>query len=62
MKIGICTGAKQIAQLKTGMADYAELNLSHVYEMTDGELKDTAMVLAACGVPAEAANGFSLRR
>lgn len=58
MKIGICAGAKQIAQLKKGMADYAELNLSQVYEMTNGEIKETANVLAACGVPAEAANGF----
>ena len=34
MKIGICAGAKQIAQLKKGMADYAELNLSQAVSYT----------------------------
>ena len=58
MKIGICAAANQIALLKTGIADYAELNLSQVYEMTDGEIKETWNVLADSGVPAEAANGF----
>ena len=58
MKIGICAGAKQIIQLKKGTADYAELNLSQVYAMSDGEIKETLDMLESAGVPAEASNCF----
>ena len=58
MKIGICATAQQIIQLKEGTADYAELNLSQLYSMTDQQRQETQCMLSAAGINAEASNCF----
>lgn len=58
MKIGICCGAKQISSLKTGTADYAELNLGQIYHMSGDEIKETKRILDGAGLTAETSNCF----
>ena len=58
MKFGICTSPQSIARLAPGTADYVEMNLSQIAEMSAGQLADTAAQLRAAGVPAESTNGF----
>ena len=58
MKIGICGSAQDISLLKEGTADYAELNLTSLAQMSAEEFKDTKALLAAKSISAEATNCF----
>lgn len=58
MKIGICTDAAHIAQLQEGAADYVELNLTSIKNMSEAEFQEMEKILADKGVKAEATNCF----
>ena len=58
MKIGICTDAAHIAQLKEGAADYIELNLTTLKNMSESEFREMELILDSKGIKAEATNCF----
>ena len=58
MKIGICTDAEHIAQLKEGAADYIELNLTNLKNMSESEFREMELILDSKGIKAEATNCF----
>lgn len=58
MKIGICTDAAHIAQLAEGAADYVELNLTSIKNMSEIEFRDMELILESKGIKAEATNCF----
>lgn len=58
MKIGICTDAAHIAQLSEGAADYIELNLTSIKNMSEAEFQEMEKILADKGVRAETTNCF----
>ena len=58
MRIGICTDAKHIALLEEGAADYIELNLTSIKNMSEVEFLEMENILDAKGIKAEATNCF----
>ncbi|MBR6719572.1 MAG: sugar phosphate isomerase/epimerase [Clostridia bacterium] len=58
MKIGICTDAVHIAQLSEGVADYVELNLTSLKNMSEADFHRMELILSDKGIKAEATNCF----
>lgn len=58
MKIGICANVQEMITLKDGAADYAELNLTALTNMTEEAYKEAKALLSSKGIAAEATNCF----
>ena len=58
MRFGICTNLQQATELKQGVADYIELNLSHIYAMTEEEIKNALNIMSSFNLSVETTNCF----
>jgi len=58
MKIGICTSAQNALLLSNDAADYIEMNITSIAQMSDGEFESTKKLIAENNISVQAANCF----